>query len=158
MLVVIIAYALGFFLLSTFGSRITLLLHFLHAVAWCLIHYFGLGLLLRAQSEKKFLVRHYLKHYYYPHDGGQSAIVDAFTNWKAIYNLSLCMCYGKSFFSSFSFQIRIIIEFPWIVSCAGVAWKAYLFPSDWAVGNALLRHTVGLVGHLYRSWVVVNIP
>jgi phosphatidylethanolamine N-methyltransferase len=99
MLVVIIAYALGCFLLPTFGSRITLLLHFLHAVAWCLIHYFGLGLLLRAQSEKKFLVRHYLKHYHYPHDGGQTAIVDAFTNWKAIYNLSLCMCYGKlSFF------------------------------------------------------------
>jgi phosphatidylethanolamine N-methyltransferase len=101
MLVVIIAYALGCFLLPTFGSRITLLLHFLHAVAWCLIHYFGLGLLLRAQSKNKFLVRHYLKHYYYPHDGGQTAIVDAFTNWKAIYNLSLCMCYGKSFFHVF---------------------------------------------------------
>jgi len=101
MLVVIIVYALGCFLLPTFGSRVTLLLHFLHAVAWCLIHYFGLGLLLRAQSEKKFLVRHYLKHYHYPHDGGQTAIVDAFTNWKAIYNLSLCMCYGKlSFFLS----------------------------------------------------------
>jgi len=97
MLVLLIAYGLGYALLPTLSPQATLLLHFSHALAWCLIHYFGLGLLLRAQSESKYLVRHYLKNYPYSlEDGGQTALVEAFTNWKAIYNLSLCMCYGES--------------------------------------------------------------
>ncbi len=96
MLVLLIVYGLGFILLPTLSPQGVLLLHFLHALAWCFVHYFGLGLLLRAQSDSKFLVRHYLKNYHYPpNDGGQTAIIEAFANWKAIYNLSLCMCFGK---------------------------------------------------------------
>lgn len=151
MLVVIFAYALGIFLFPSFESRTSLLFHFLHALVWCLIHHFGLGLLLRAQSKSKFLVRHYLKNYHYPHDGGQTAIVDAFTNWKAIYNLSLCMCYGKPFFGVYVTNLVSQVSF-WLVSCAGVAWKAYLLPTGWTVGHALLRHTVGLVGH-FQSYI-----
>lgn len=96
MLVLLLAYGIGFLLLPPLSAQGLLLLHFSHALVWCLIHYFGLGLLLRAQSDSKFLVRHYLKNYHYPpDDGGQTAIIDAFANWKAIYNLSLCMCFGE---------------------------------------------------------------
>ena len=96
MLVLIIFYGLALTLLPTLSPSGTLVLHFSHALAWCIIHYFGLGLLLRAQSKNKFLVRHYLKNYHYSKDdGGQSAIVEAFANWKTIYNLSMCMTYGR---------------------------------------------------------------
>jgi len=95
MLVLLVLYGFAFMLLPAVSSQTTLVLHFIHALAWCMIHYFGLGLLLRAQSESKFLVRHYLKNYHYAHnDGGQNAIIEAFANWKAIYNLSMCMTYG----------------------------------------------------------------
>lgn len=71
------------------------MLYFAHAFAWCLFHSFGLGLLLRAQSESKFLVRHFLKHYHYPrNDNGKGALYEAFSNWKSIYNMSMCMTYG----------------------------------------------------------------
>lgn len=90
-LVLVLSYAATLTLFPT-GS---LTLHFLHALTWCLFHSCGLGLLLRAQSQSKFLVRHYLKHYHYPqHDRGQGAVHEAFQNWKTIYNLSMCMTYG----------------------------------------------------------------
>ena len=80
---------------STLLPTSSLTLHFVHAITWCLFQSFGLGVLLRAQSQSKFLVRHYLKHYHYPqHDRGQGAVHEAFQNWKTIYNLSMCMTYG----------------------------------------------------------------
>jgi phosphatidylethanolamine N-methyltransferase len=97
MLVLIIFYGLALSFLPTLSVKGTLGLHFVHALVWCIIHYFGLGLLLRAQSESKFLVRHYLKNYHYDYaqnDRGQNAIIEAFANWKTIYNLSMCMTYG----------------------------------------------------------------
>lgn len=100
-LVLIILYPLATSLMPPLSHRGTLVMHFVHALAWCLFHSFGLGLLLRAQSEKRFLVRHYLKHYHYPqNDHGKGAIYEAFANWKSIYNLSMCMTYGISMFSS----------------------------------------------------------
>ena len=73
----------------------TLLVHFLHALGWRLVYTFGLGFVLSEQSRNKFLVRHYLKHYHYPHnDRGQGAVHEAFQNWKQIYNTSMCMTYG----------------------------------------------------------------
>ncbi|RPD63391.1 phosphatidylethanolamine N-methyltransferase [Lentinus tigrinus ALCF2SS1-6] len=122
-LVLVVFYAIAFTLLPT--SSLTL--HFVHAITWCLFQSFGLGLLLRAQSQNKFLVRHYLKHYHYPqHDRGQGAVQEAFQNWKVIYNLSMCMTY---------------------VSSACLAWKAYSIPDwqQWTVGNELLRHTLGVL-------------
>lgn len=70
-------------------------LQFGHALAWTLFHTLGLGLLLKAQSARKFIVRHFLKHYHYPaRDVGRSAVREAFASWKAVYNLSMCMSYG----------------------------------------------------------------
>ena len=92
-LVLIISYAAALAIFPT--SSLTL--HFVHALAWSLFHEFGLGLLLRAQSQNKFLVRHYLKHYHYPQgDNGKGAVQEAFSNWKSVYNLSMCMTYGTS--------------------------------------------------------------
>lgn len=71
-------------------------LQFGHALAWTLFHTLGLGLLLKAQSARKFIVRHFLKHYHYPaRDVGRSAVREAFASWKAVYNLSMCMSYGE---------------------------------------------------------------
>ena len=85
--------------LPTLSAKATLALYFCHALLWCLFHSFGLGLLLKAQSEKKFLVRHFLTHYHYPrNDNGKGALTEAFSNWKSIYNMSTCMTYGKLHF------------------------------------------------------------
>jgi phosphatidylethanolamine N-methyltransferase len=86
----------------------------MHALAWRVFHSFGLGLLLRAQSKSKWLVRHFLKHYHYHSHGGghhggvpgrdlsgekeevvQAATEEAFNNWKVTYNISLVMTYGE---------------------------------------------------------------
>jgi phosphatidylethanolamine N-methyltransferase len=127
--VLLIAYAV---LPNAFGKFITLrpalrlTLYFLHALFWRLFHSFGLGLLLRAQSKSRWLVRHFLKHYHYAsgystrssngrrtpgarraslaarygmdttEDDVQAATKDAFDNWKVIYNTSLVMTYGMS--------------------------------------------------------------
>lgn len=95
-LVLLVGYT---FVLSTvlhdLSARWQLLAHFLHALAWRAFHSFGLGTLLKKQSENRWLVRHFLKHYAYP-AGEDGAVLDAFANWKATYNLSLCMTYGAS--------------------------------------------------------------
>ncbi|KAJ7574037.1 phospholipid methyltransferase-domain-containing protein [Mycena floridula] len=133
MLLLVVSYSLVFSFLPT----LPLSLHFAHALAWCLFHSFGLGLLLRAQSRSKFMVRHFVKNYHYEGGkgaaDGKGAIVEAFANWKAIYNMSLCMTY---------------------VSFIGVVWKTYSLPLDWTVGHELLRHVLGalLIGlHIWAS-------
>ncbi|OBZ74367.1 Phosphatidylethanolamine N-methyltransferase [Grifola frondosa] len=124
-LILAMFYPLVVSFLPPLSHRGILALHFTHALAWCLFHSFGLGLLLRAQSESKFLVRHFLKHYHYPrNDNGKGALQDAFLNWKSLYNLSMCMTY---------------------TSFIGLAWKTYSVPHEWTVGNELLRHTLGVI-------------
>ena len=96
MFVLLIFYLCVASCLPIMSHRATLVLHFVHACSWCLFHSFGLGHLLRAQSQSKYIVRHFLKNYHYPpHDTGDGAVQEAFTNWKGIYNLSLCMTYCK---------------------------------------------------------------
>lgn len=96
-LVLLISYVLFASLMPSLSYGATLALYTVHALAWVVFHSFGLGLLLRAQSEHKFLVRHFLKHYHYPqNDSGKEALYDAFSNWKSIYNMSMCMTYGMS--------------------------------------------------------------
>ena len=98
MLVLIFFYTFFISLLPRGLSDGTVLrLHFLHALTWCLAHYVGLGFLLNAQSKNKFMVRHFVKNYHYDSSTGHAAIVEAFANWKAIYNLSMCMTYGGFF-------------------------------------------------------------
>ncbi|KAI0920604.1 phosphatidylethanolamine N-methyltransferase, variant 2 [Taiwanofungus camphoratus] len=135
-LVLIILYPLATSLMPPLSHRGTLVMHFVHALAWCLFHSFGLGLLLRAQSEKRFLVRHYLKHYHYPqNDHGKGAIYEAFANWKSIYNLSMCMTY---------------------VSFICLVWKTYTTPQEWTVGNELLRHTLGTILIGFHIWATLE--
>jgi hypothetical protein len=70
-------------------------LHFGHALAWTVFHTLCLGLVLHAQSTRKFLVRHFLKHYHYPaRNLRRGAVREAFASWKVVYNLSMCMSYG----------------------------------------------------------------
>ncbi|KAH9001866.1 phosphatidylethanolamine N-methyltransferase [Lactarius hatsudake] len=108
-------------------------LHFAHSLAWMLFHTLGLGLVLQAQSSRKFLVRHFLKHYHYPaRDGSRGAVREAFASWKAVYNLSMCMSY---------------------VSCFGLVWKTYEQPPAWITGNELLRHILGAVLIAFHVWV-----
>ncbi|KAI8996321.1 phospholipid methyltransferase-domain-containing protein [Trametes punicea] len=124
-LVLLMLYALASVFVPSLSTSGVLTLHFMHALAWCLFHSFGLGLLLRAQSQNKFLVRHFLKHYHYPQDDrGQGAVQEAFQNWKAIYNVSMTMTYASSI---------------------ALAWKTYSIPQHLTVGNELLRHTLGVI-------------
>ncbi len=95
MLLIIITYALFFAFVPTFTSKTTLILHVAHSLFWSSFHIFGLGLLLSLQSKNKFLVRHFVKHYHYsPNDGAKGALVEAFANWKGVYNMSLVRTYG----------------------------------------------------------------
>ena len=74
--------------------------HFGHALAWTIFHTLCLGLVLQAQSARKFLVRHFLKHYHYPaRNSMRGAVREAFASWKVVYNLSMCMSYGPCFLS-----------------------------------------------------------
>ncbi|TFK48223.1 hypothetical protein OE88DRAFT_1664673 [Heliocybe sulcata] len=135
-LVLILFYIVICAALPTLSSSATRGLYFFNALLWCLFHSFGLGLLLRAQSERKFLVRHYMKHYHYPqHDTYNNAVVEAFANWKAIYNLSLCMTY---------------------TSFGCLAWKTYAIPDDWSVGTELLRHTMGVLLIALHIWATME--
>jgi phosphatidylethanolamine N-methyltransferase len=113
MLVIILFYAILLSVLPSIASSLShgsiLGLHFFHALTWCLVHYVGLGWLLNAQSQNKFLVRHFVKNYHYRDDseGVAGARVEAFANWKAIYNLSMCMTYGRFDFAFFSFTFIV---------------------------------------------------
>ncbi|KAG9308709.1 phospholipid methyltransferase-domain-containing protein [Chiua virens] len=134
MLVLLIFYILVASCLPIMPHRATLALHFAHAVAWCTFQSVGLGLLLRAQSQSKFVVRHFLKNYPYPvNDNGDGAVQEAFTNWKSLCNMSLCMTY---------------------ISLVGLAWKTYELPKSWTEGDDLLCHTLGalLIGlHVWAA-------
>ena len=42
-------------------------------------------------------MRHFVKNYYYlPEEEGKAAMIEAFDNWKKVYNCSLVMTYGAS--------------------------------------------------------------
>ncbi|KAL5478753.1 CHO2 [Sanghuangporus weigelae] len=130
----VVFYAVVFTLLPPLSTNSRVALHFTHALLWRIYHTFVLGSLLKAQSNSKFLVRHYLKHYYYPDSmlaSGQGAVQDAFTNWKALYNLSMLMTY---------------------TSFGALAWKTYQYPDEWIAGNQLLRHTLGAFLILLHGW------
>ncbi|KAF4586330.1 phosphatidylethanolamine N-methyltransferase [Pleurotus pulmonarius] len=134
MFVLLIAYSALFalFPFSKMSNSMVLALHSIHASIWCIFHCFGLGSVLKAQSERKFLVKHFLRNYHYDnvHSNGArgrgrtDAIAEAFSNWKAIYNLSMCMTN---------------------VTFMSVVWKTYSIPNDWTVGSELLRHTIGVI-------------
>lgn len=130
---------------TTRHAQITLA--FVNALLWRIFHTFGLGLALKYQSEQKWIVRHFLKHYHYEADG--EPVQDAFSNWKATYNLSLCMSYGKfEKRASIPFSCRDQFGLRAAASFCALAWKCYSIPEDWTVGSQLVRHTLGLVSCL----------
>lgn len=119
MLLLAMFYPLASIFIPSLSHRATLGLHFTHALFWCLFHCFGLGLVLQGQSEKKSLVRHFMKHYHYPQrDGGKGAIQEAFTNWKVIYNLSMCMTYSECVPDGWTIDELL----NWLVSRSFVFW------------------------------------
>ncbi|KAI8093518.1 phospholipid methyltransferase-domain-containing protein [Halteromyces radiatus] len=109
-------------------SRIGIIFAVGQAFFWRIIHSYGLGALLRAQSQDKFFTRHFVKW------GG--GVQEAFHNWKSIYNLSLCMTY---------------------ISFIVAAWKMYSLPEDWTYGTTLLRHTLGLTFIALHVWTSASI-
>ncbi|KAI8073022.1 phospholipid methyltransferase-domain-containing protein [Gongronella butleri] len=98
------------------------------AFFWRIVHSYGLGALLRLQSQRKFFTRHFVKW------GG--GVQEAFQNWKSIYNLSLCMTY---------------------ISFIVAAWKMYSLPLNWTYGTTLLRHTMGVSFVALHVWTSASI-
>ena len=97
----------------------------IQAVVWRLLHSVGLGLVLVAQSSDKLWTKHFIKH--------GSTPWEAWSQWKSIYNTSLCLTYVTFF-----------------LACL----QNYHLPQDWTYGTVLLRHTLGflLIGlHLWTS-------
>ncbi|KAN0065669.1 phosphatidylethanolamine N-methyltransferase [Thecaphora frezii] len=130
LLVVASTYALLPLMLPTLGTNTRLALLFLNALSWRIFHSVGLGAVLKAQSEHKWVVRHFLKHYNY--ERPQEAVFEAFSNWKVIYNTSLVMIYA---------------------SFSALCWNCYApIGRDWTVGTDLLRHTLGLLLVALHVW------
>lgn len=95
-LVLVLAYAACYALAPQLARSPALL--FAHALFWVGFHHVGLGVVLRKQSEGKWLVRHFLENYHYEAGDGRAAVREAFANWKGVYNLSACMTYGEPLF------------------------------------------------------------
>ncbi|EEB05798.1 phosphatidylethanolamine N-methyltransferase Cho2 [Schizosaccharomyces japonicus yFS275] len=94
---------------------------FIWRVAHSLLH----GFILSRQSKTKAWTRHFISR-------GNSAL-DAWAQWKGLYNLTLCMSY-----------ITFIMA----------SWKMYSFPTNWIYGSAFFRHVLGLTFialHIYTS-------
>lgn len=73
-LVSLIVMAYSIILPLLLPSRIGIIFSVGHAFLWRIIHSYGLGAILRAQSQEKFLTRHFVKW------GG--GVQEAFQNWK----------------------------------------------------------------------------
>ncbi|GAA97238.1 uncharacterized protein L969DRAFT_84335 [Mixia osmundae IAM 14324] len=127
----VLLYGTAGILMPQMSNDKRLALAFLNALAWRLIHSYGLGMALHAQSQHKWLVRHFLKNYHYETRAASSATEEAFRNWKAIYNLSLCMTYA---------------------SFAALTWRCYSVPHNWTLGSETLRHTMGLLLIGLHAW------
>ena len=97
------------------------------AVMWRLLHSMGLGLVLAAQSSAKAWTKHFIKH--------GSTPWEAWSQWKSIYNTSLCLTY-ISFF----------------LACL----QNYHLPQDWTYGTVLLRHTLGFLLIALHIWASVS--
>lgn len=127
-------YAFVPHMMPSLGPKSTLTIYYINALAWRIFHSGGLGLLLHRQSESKWMVRHFVKHYVYSHSS--DAIYAAFSNWKIIYNTSLVMTYA-------SFGV--------------LCWKCYApLGQDWTAGTDLLRHTLGFLLLALHVWAATS--
>lgn len=71
-------YAILGVALPATSVNVQLTLAFINALAWRAFHSFGLGWALQAQSEKKWIVRHFIKHYHYEAEGEVSSPMPRF--------------------------------------------------------------------------------
>nr|CDI53836.1 related to CHO2-phosphatidylethanolamine N-methyltransferase [Melanopsichium pennsylvanicum 4] len=131
LLVIASFYSLFSLVLPSLSRPSRLALFFINALAWRTFHSFGLGTALSRQSDTKWIVRHFLKHYHYSQP--QDAVFEAFSHWKTIYNTSLVMTY---------------------ISFTALAWNCYtpIGHPDWTVGPELLRHTLGFLLIALHVW------
>lgn len=127
----VLIYCSVLFLLPLATPRSRLLLACANAIFWRCFHSFGLGLALKYQSESRWLVRHFRKHYYYEDESAVGPVDQAFANWTAVYNFSLMMVY---------------------LSFALLAWLCARVPSGWTVGSEALRYTAGLLLVALHVW------
>ncbi len=127
---VAIFYGVVPLLLPQLGPKTNIVCLFINALLWRTFHSFALGHLLKAQSNSRWYVRHFLKHYSYSQSS--DAVIEAFHNWKVIYNTSLVMTY---------------------CSFVALCWKSYApLGQDWTVGTDLLRHTLGFLLIALHVW------
>ena len=101
MMCLVFLYSAAFTFMPQLSLHSEIAVHFVHALLWRFHHSIVLGVYLKRQSNSKFLVRHYLKHYHYSGsnlENARGAVQEAFTNWKAIYNLSMVMTFGEFLF------------------------------------------------------------
>jgi phosphatidylethanolamine N-methyltransferase len=98
------------------------------SVVWRLLHSVGLGLILRMQSSDKFWTKHFIKHGSNP--------IDAWSQWKSLYNTSLCLTYVS-----------------FILACL----QNYQLPNNWTYGTVLLRHTLGFILIGLHTWTSYSI-
>lgn len=105
-------------------TAFTKTLFVLHAAAWRVWHTVGIGSVLMSQSKSKGWIRHFVKV-------GEGRI-EAWTEWKGIYHISLIGCWASFFMAG---------------------WKCYSLPETWGYGNsfALLTHTLGMVSSRYMG-------
>ncbi|GAA6044275.1 hypothetical protein JCM8097_002105 [Rhodosporidiobolus ruineniae] len=125
----VLVYAFTSVALSAINTETRIVFLFIHALGWRLFHTGALGWVLIAQSERKWVVRHFLKNYHYEREG--DAVLDAFNQWKGIYNLSLSMTY---------------------VSFGMLAWSSASILGDWTIGRELVRYTLGLLLVALHLW------
>ena len=126
-LVVVIFYTLSTFVFARGVSWGPTFIAF-QAITWRLLHSVGLGLILKFQSSDKLWTKHFIKH--------GSTPWEAWSQWKSIYNTSLCLTY-VSFF----------------LACL----QNYQLPRDWTYGTVLLRHTLGFLLIGLHVWTSVSI-
>ncbi|KAL0573878.1 phosphatidylethanolamine N-methyltransferase [Marasmius crinis-equi] len=129
-------------LLSSISSSQSIIsspgIHFTHTLLWTLFHCFGLGLVLKSQSEDRWLVKRFLRNYSYEEEGVEGAKKEAWASWKVVYNASLVMM-------NLSFLTLIYHTYS--------PPSPYLFLSpSFYQGNALLRHTLGSLLIALHIW------
>ncbi|KAI5287714.1 phosphatidylethanolamine N-methyltransferase [Ascosphaera aggregata] len=100
----------------------------LHAAVWRLWLAFGVGHILREQSQSKRWTRHFLKY-------GETR-EEAWKQWKGTYHLSSTLTYHAFIAAS---------------------WKMYTFPGNWNHGFALFRHVIGGLLIALHVWTNLSI-
>ncbi|EIM80188.1 uncharacterized protein STEHIDRAFT_126160 [Stereum hirsutum FP-91666 SS1] len=167
MLILLLSYtSLLFFLPSSPSSSIVL--HATHALAWCLFHSFGLGSVLRAQSEGKFLVRHYLKHYHYPTSGagrryggkegrlGEGIYAEGrHGEGRHGHGHARDDGAGEGAVREAFMNWKVVYNLSMCMTYAsflGLVWNTYRLPVDWTEGDELLRHVMGVALVAFHMW------